>query len=103
MLNLHLVGEEIEAHVLKRASSSVGAQCLGCNVGIWKTPRKFQVRQRDGSSLGGYFVANTTCKVMDSTSVLGKFGMDTEGLVIGNKDVKSGLCWSTEKAFSMDA
>ena len=44
------------------------------------------VRQGDGSSLLGNFVVKTSFKVMDSSSVLGKFAMDAEVLDIGNRD-----------------
>ena len=64
---------------------------LAYKLGIWKRARKDQVRKGDGSSLGGYFVLNTSFKVMDSSSVLGKFTMDTEVLDIGNRDVISSL------------
>ena len=40
---------------------------------------------------------NTTFKVMDLCSVLGKFAMDAEVLDIGNRDVILGLSWLTEK------
>ena len=46
--------------------------------------------------MGGYFVVNTWFKVMDSSSVLGKFAMDGEVLDIGNQDVILGLSWLTE-------
>ena len=45
---------------------------------------------------------NTTFKVMDSASELGKFVMDAEGLDIGNKDVILSLSWLTENGFLMD-
>ena len=61
-----------------------------------------QVRQGDGSFLGGNFVVNATFKVMDLSSVLGKFTMDAEVLDIGNRDVILGLSWLTENGFSVD-
>ena len=64
--------------------------------------RKVKVRQGDGSSLGGNFVINTTYKVMDSFSVLGKFAMDAKVLDIGNRDVILGLFWLMENRFSVD-
>ena len=41
--------------------------------------------------MGGNFVVNTAFKVMDSSLVLGKFGMDAEVLDMGNRDVILGL------------
>ena len=49
------------------------------------------VRQGDESHFEENFVVNTTFKVMDSSSVLGKFAMDAEVLNIGNTDVILGL------------
>ena len=45
---------------------------------------------------------NTTFKVMDSSSILGKFALDAEVLDIGNRDVILGLTWLTEYGFSVD-
>ena len=45
---------------------------------------------------------NTTLKVIDFSSVLYKFGMDTEVLDIGNRDVILGLSWLAENEFSVD-
>ena len=45
---------------------------------------------------------NSTFKVIDLSSVLGKFAMDAEVLYIGNRDVIIGLSWLTEKVFSVD-
>ena len=53
--------------------------------------RKVKVRQEDGSSLRGNFVVNTAFKVIDSSSVLDKCGMDAEILDIGNRGVILGL------------
>ena len=39
---------------------------------------------------------------MDSSLVLGKFGMGAEVLDIGNRDVILGLSWLTENEFSVD-
>ena len=47
-------------------------------------------------------MVNTTFKVMDLFSVLGKFAMDAEVLDIGNRDVILGLAWLTENGFSVD-
>ena len=38
-------------------------------------------------------MVNTSFKVMDSSSVLGKCAMDAEVLDIGNRDVILGLTW----------
>ena len=53
--------------------------------------KKVKVRQGDGSYLGGNFVVNIVFKVMDSSLVLGKFGMDAEVLDIGKRDIILGL------------
>ena len=50
----------------------------------------------------GNFVVNTSFKVMDSSSVLGKFAMEGEVLDIGNRDVILRLLWLTENGFSID-
>ena len=52
--------------------------------------------------MGGNFVVNMVFKVMDSSLVLGKFGMDAEVLDIGNRDVILRLSWLTENGFSVD-
>ena len=77
----------MEAVVDTGASASVVGQRLACKLGIWKRARKIKVRQGDRSSLGGNFVVNTSFKVMDSSSVLGKFAMYAEVLHIGNRDL----------------
>ena len=92
-VKLHLVGQEVEAVADTVASASVVGKSLARKLGIWKRGRKVKVRQGDGSSLGGNFVVNTTFKVMDLSSVLGKFAMDTEVLEIENTDVIWGLSW----------
>ena len=84
------------------ASPSVVEKRLAYKLGIWKRARKVKVRQGDGSYLGGNFVVNTTFKVMDLFSVLGKFVMDADVLDIGNRDVILGLSWLTENGFSVD-
>ena len=83
------------------ASASVVGKRLARKLGIQKRARKVKVRQGDGSSLGGNFVVNTTFKVMDLSSVLGKFAIDAEVLDIGHRDVILGLSWLTEKEFSV--
>ena len=52
--------------------------------------------------MGGNFIVNTVFKVLDSSLVLGKFGMDAEVLDIRNRDVILGLSWLTENGFSVD-
>ena len=47
-------------------------------------------------------MVNTVFKVMDSSLVLGKFGIDAEDLDIGNRYVIMGLSWLTENGFSLD-
>ena len=84
------------------ASTSVVGKCLAHKLGIWKRARKVKVRQGDGSFFGGNFVVNTSFKVIDSVSVLGKFGMDAEVLNIGNRDVIVSLSWLTENGFMVD-
>ena len=73
------------------ASACVVGKRLACILEFWKSVRKVKVKQGDGSSLGGNFVGNTTFKVMDISSVIGKFAMDAEVLDIGNRDVILGL------------
>ena len=90
----------MEAVVDSGASASVVEKHLACKLGIWKRARKVKVRQGDGSSLEGNFFVNTNFKVMDSSLVFGKFGMDAEVLDIGNRDVILGLSWLTENGFS---
>ena len=77
----------MEAVAATGASASVVGKHLACKLGIWKRARKVKIRYGDGSSLGEQFVVNTTFMVMDSSSVLDEFGMDTEVLDIGNGDV----------------
>ena len=72
-VKLHLASEEMEAVVDTVASASVVGKHLACKLEIWKRARKFKVRQRDRSSLGGNVVVNTSFKLIDSSSVLGKF------------------------------
>ena len=79
-----------------RARASVVGKCLACKWGIWKTATKVKVRKGDGRQLGGDLVVNTTFKVMDFASVVGKFTMDAEVLDIENRDVILGLSWLTE-------
>ena len=88
---MHLTGEEVEAVMDAGASASVVGKHLARKLGIWKRARKVKVRQGDRSYLGGNFVVNMAFKVMDSSSVLGKFAMDAEVLNIGNTDVILGL------------
>ena len=99
---MHLAGEDIEAVVDTGASTSVVGKHLARKLGIWKIARKVKVRYRDGSSLVANFVGNTTFKVMDSSSVLGKFAMDAEVLDIGNRDIILRLSWLTAKGFLVD-
>ena len=99
---MHLAGEEVEAVVDTGASASVVGKRLAQKLGMWKRARKVKVRQGDGSFLGGNFVVHTRFKVMDVSSVLGKFTMDAEVLDIGNRDVILGLSWLTENGFSVD-
>ena len=42
------------------------------------------------------------CKVMECSTVLGKFAMDSEVLDIGNRDIILGFSWLTDNAFSVD-
>ena len=91
MVKLHLAKEDVEGVVDTEASALVVEKRLARKLRIWKRARKIHVRQGDGSSSRGNFVVNTTIKVMDSSSVLGKFAVDAEVLGIGNKDVILGL------------
>ena len=92
----------MEAVVDTAASASVVEKHLARKLEKWKRARKVKVRQGDGSSLRGNFVVNTTFKVMDSSSVLDKFGMDAKVLDIGNRNVILGLSWLAENGFLMD-
>ena len=92
----------MEAVVDTGASASVVGKRLARKLGIWRRARKIKVRQGDRSSLGGNFVVYTSFKVMDSSSVLGKFAIDAEVLDIGNRDVILGLSWLTENGFLVD-
>ena len=102
MVKLHLAGEEVEAVADTGPSASVMGKHLAPKFGIWKRASKVKVRQKDGSSLKGNLVVNTIFKVMDSSSVLGKFVMDAEVWYIRNRDIISGLSWWTENAFLVD-
>ena len=72
------------------ASASVVGKRLARKLGIWKRAKKVKVRQGDGRYLGGNFVVNTTFKVMDSSLVLGKFGMDAEVLIMEEEPLEDG-------------
>ena len=100
-VNLHLAREEVEVVVDTGARASVVGKHLERKLGRWKRPKKFKVRQGDGSYQEGNFVANTTFKVMDSSSILGEFAMDAEILDIGNRNVILGFYWLTENGFSV--
>ena len=69
------------------ASAPVIGMRLARKLGIWKRARKVKVRQGDGSSLDGKFVANASFKAYNSSSVLCRFPLDAEVLDIGNRDV----------------
>ena len=97
-----MAAEEIEAVVDTGASASVVGKRLAPKLGNRKRVRKVKVREEDGSCLGGNFVLNTMFKIMDSSSVLGKFAMDAEVFDIRNRDDILGLSWLTENAFSVD-
>ena len=101
-VKLHLAEQEVEAVVDTGASATAVGKRLPYKLGICKRMRKVNVRQGDRNQLGGNFVVNTMFKVMDFYSVLGKFGMDTEVLVIGNTDIILVLSWLTENAFVVD-
>ena len=92
----------MEAVVDTGGSPSVVGKSLAQKLRIWKSARKVKVGQGDGSSVGGNCIVNTMFKVMDLSSVLGKFAMDAEVLDIGNRDVILGLSWLTENGFSVD-
>ena len=84
------------------ASAPVIGMHLARKLGIWKRARKVKVKQGDGSSLDGKFVANASFKAYDSSSVLCRFLLDAEVLEIGNRDVILGLSWLVENGFSVD-
>ena len=48
------------------------------------------------------FVRNTSIEVLDSSSVLSKFGMDAKALDVGNRKVIMGLSLLTENGFLVD-
>ena len=100
--NLHLAEEKVEAVLDTRISALVVGRHLARTLGIWKRAKKVKVRQEDRSILRGNIVVNTTFKVMDSFSVLGKFRMDTGVLNIRNSDMILALSWLTENGFSVD-
>ena len=87
IVKLYLVGEEVEAVIDTGVSASVVGKRLARKLGIWKRAKKVKVRQGDGCYLGGNFVVNTAFKVMDFSTVLGKFAINAEVLDIGNRDV----------------
>ena len=101
-INLHLAGGEVEAVMDTGVSASVIDNCLARKLAIGKRARKVKVWQGDGSHLEGNFVVNTMYKVMDPSSVLGKFAMDVEVLYVGNSDVILGLSWLMENGFLVD-
>ena len=80
MVKLHLVKEEAEAVVHTEASALVVGKCLARKLGIWKSARMVEVGQEDGSILGEDFVINPWSQIIDSSSVLGEFGMHAETL-----------------------
>ena len=78
-------------------------------LGVWKSARKVNVRQGDGSHLsGGNFIVNTSFQGFDlvssptSPTVVGKFVLDAEVLDIWNKDCILGLSCLTENGFLVD-
>ena len=94
--------EDVEAVVNTGARASAVGRHQARKLGIWKRTRKVKVRQGDGSFLGGNFVVNASFKVMDLSSVLGKFAMDPEVLDIADKNVILQLSWLPENGFSVD-
>ena len=98
-VKFHITGEELEAVVDIAASASVVGKSLAPKLGIRKRVRKIKVRQGDGSFLKANFVVNTLLKVMNSSSLLGKFAINAEVLDIENSDVILGLSWLTVNAF----
>ena len=87
IVKLNLAGEEVEPVMHTGASVSVVGKRLAWKLGIWKTTSKVKVRQRDRSTLGGNFGMNIKIKVMDSSSVVGKFRIDANILDIRNRDL----------------
>ena len=77
----------MKALVHAGASASDVGQRLASKLKTYKRARKVNVRQEDGSFLGGNFVVDTKFKLMDSSLVLSKFAMDGDDLDIGNKDM----------------
>lgn len=83
-------------------STSVVGKSLVYKLRIWNRVRIVTVRQGDGRFLRQNLLVNTSSKVMDSTSVKGKFEMNAEALNIGNRDMILGLSWLRESGFSVD-
>ena len=99
---MHIIGEKLEADVDTGASASVVAKDLVRKLGIWKIVKKVKVKERDGSFLGGNFVVHTCFKVIDFSSVLGRFVIDSEVLEIGNMSVILAVFRLLEKEFVVD-
>ena len=60
---------------------------------------KSEEGQGQAGILEGNFVVNTVCKVMDSSLVIGTFGIDAEVVDIINRDVILGFSWLAENGF----
>ena len=109
MVRIQLAAEEVEAIVEYTASAPVVGKRLAKKLGVWKSARKVDVVQGNGSRLsGGNFIVNTSFKRFDlvssttSSPVFGKFSLDAEVLHIGNQDCIWGLSCFTENSFLVD-
>ena len=77
----------MEAVADMAVSALVVRKSLVHKLEIWKSARKVKFRQEDGSLLVRNFVANTSFKVMDPSSILNKIAMGGEVLDMGNRDI----------------
>ena len=82
-VKLQIVGVDVEAVADNGAGSAVVGKSLACKLVIWKNMRKVKVGQGDASILREDFIANISYKVMDSSSVLGKFVIVMAKMYIG--------------------
>ena len=93
----------------RAASALVVGKRLAKKLVVWQRARKVNVSQGAGSHLSvGNFIVHTSFKVFDlvssptSSTVLGKFSLDAEGLDIGNEDSILGFSWLTANGFLVD-
>jgi len=102
-VRIYIAEEEVEAVVDSGTSSPIVLNGLAYKLGICNSGRKIKVRQGDGRSLAGNFVGNTGFRILDSSSVVGKFLIDAEILYIRNWDVILSYSWLIETGFLIDS